>query len=45
MMFLFAWVMAGLTLVAWFNDRDWKLAAFIAIFAMLSSIMFEVHRK
>jgi len=45
MMFLFAWVMAILTVVAWWNDRDWHLCAFYAVFSMLASIFFEVHRK
>jgi hypothetical protein len=45
MMFLFAWVMAVISLFAWFNDHDWKLCAFVALFAMLSSIAFEVHTK
>jgi uncharacterized membrane protein len=45
MMFLFAWVMLIVTIFAWAQDGDWKLAAFIALFAMLSSIAFEVHRR
>lgn len=45
MMFLFAWVMAVVTIAAWLNDGDWRMAAFIALFAMLSSIAFEAHPK
>ncbi len=45
MMFLFAWVMAVLTLFAWFNDHDWILCAFAELFDMLSSITFEVDTK
>ena len=45
MMFLFAWVMAILTAVAYATDREWQLCAFYAIFAMLASLAFEVHQK